>query len=242
MTTIHQAISAVMGDVHVVRKSDRNAVQGFNFRGIDAVMNAVGPALREHGVIVVPTLESSEYTTVVIGKNRTEMSHAQLVVSFTWYGPDGDSIVCKVAAEAMDSGDKAISKAHSVAMRTAMIQTLALPTDEADADESTFQRAARKPAAAPAAPVKVARPQPEPPREPELQPANRKPITSDQTKAFHTLFGKLGYGEGDRDAKLQFVAGLLGLPELKSSKDLTLDQTRVVLDELSKRVEALNEA
>src|SRR5690606_34079164 len=42
--------------------------------------------------------------------------------------------------EAMDSGDKATSKAMSVAFRTALIQALALPTDEPDPAESTYQR------------------------------------------------------------------------------------------------------
>ena len=52
--TIHQALSAVMGDVQAVGKTGRNESQGFSFRGIDAVVNAVGPALRDHGVIVTP--------------------------------------------------------------------------------------------------------------------------------------------------------------------------------------------
>ena len=37
--TIYQALSAVMGDVQAVGKDGRNTQQGFNFRGIDAVVN-----------------------------------------------------------------------------------------------------------------------------------------------------------------------------------------------------------
>lgn len=48
---VHAALSAVMGDVQAVRKGDRNEVQGFNFRGIDAVVNAVGPALRRRAAL-----------------------------------------------------------------------------------------------------------------------------------------------------------------------------------------------
>jgi hypothetical protein len=47
----------------------------------------------------------------------------------------------------MDSGDKAIAKAMSVAFRTALLQTLALPTDEADPDTSSYQRSEPKPSA-----------------------------------------------------------------------------------------------
>ena len=64
--TIYQALSAVMGDVQAVGKDGRNTQQGFNFRGIDAVVNAVGPALRTHGVVVTPrvlSFTSGEYAT-----------------------------------------------------------------------------------------------------------------------------------------------------------------------------------
>lgn len=142
MTTIYQALTAVMRDVEGVGKHERNSQAGFNFRGIDAVTNAVGPALRTHGVIVAPEVLDYQYGTVVVGKNRTEMSHARLTIAFTWYGPEGDSIRSVSVGEAMDSGDKATAKAHSVAFRTAMLQTLCLPTDEPDPDETTYERSA----------------------------------------------------------------------------------------------------
>lgn len=150
MTTIYAALSAVMKDVQGVRKGEKNTAPGqggFMFRGIDAVTNAVGPALRAHGVIVVPSVTDYQYGTVIVGKNKTEMSHARLTIKFTWYGPDGDSIESVTVGEAMDSGDKATAKAHSVAFRTAMLQTLCLPTDESDPDEHTYERAAPDPMA-----------------------------------------------------------------------------------------------
>lgn len=147
MTTIYQALAAVMKDVQGVGKHEQNTAPngGFMFRGIDAVTNAVGPALRKHGVIVVPSVVSSDYGTVVVGKNRTEMSHSQVIIDYTWYGPEGDAIVSRVAAESMDSGDKATAKAHSVAFRIAMLQTLCLPTDEPDPDSATYERSGPDP-------------------------------------------------------------------------------------------------
>jgi hypothetical protein len=41
---IAQALNEVMKEVGAVAKKDRNNAQGFNFRGIDAVVNAVSPA------------------------------------------------------------------------------------------------------------------------------------------------------------------------------------------------------
>lgn len=144
MTTVHQALAKVMKDVGAVKKGDRNTQGNFNFRGIDAVTNAVYPALVEHGVIVAPKVQAYEYGTVTVGRNRTEMGHARLTVEFTFYGPQGDSLVAVTAGEAFDSGDKATAKAHSVAFRTALLQTLCLPTDEPDPDSSSYERAPKK--------------------------------------------------------------------------------------------------
>jgi hypothetical protein len=145
VTTVHEALNLVMQDVGAVKKLDHNSSgTGFNFRGIDAVTNAVYPALVKHKVIVAPKVLSYDYGTVVVGRNRTEMGHVRLTVEFTWYGPDGDSLVSVAAGEAFDSGDKATAKAHSVAFRTALLQTLCLPTDEPDPDSQSYERAPAK--------------------------------------------------------------------------------------------------
>lgn len=140
-------LSKVMEDVGAVRKAERNQAQNFNFRGIDAVVNAVSPALRKHGVIVVPEVQSNEYTTVEVGKNRTTMGHARVTVTYKFYAPDGSYIPATVSAESMDSGDKATAKAFSVAFRTCLLQTLALPTDETDPDHDVYERSTPAPKA-----------------------------------------------------------------------------------------------
>lgn len=143
-STVFEALAAVMRDVQGVGKNDQNRAPGggYSFRGIDAVTNAVGPALRKHRVIVVPEVLTVERSTIEVGQKRTVMSSVAVTIRFTWYGPQGDSIVSVAAGEAFDSGDKATAKAHSVAFRTAMIQTLCLPTDEPDPDSETYERSA----------------------------------------------------------------------------------------------------
>lgn len=139
--TVHQALSKVMGDVQAVKKDSKNQAQKFNFRGIDAVMNAVGPALRKHGVTILPEdveVHRSNGTTAS-GKQTAEVV---VKVTYRVYGPAGDSIHGKVAAEAMDFGDKAIAKAMSVAYRTFLLQALTIPTDEPDPDSESFEREA----------------------------------------------------------------------------------------------------
>jgi len=135
-------LNKVMKEVQPVAKTDRNVAQNFNFRGIDAVVNAVSPALKKYGVIVIPNVVTYDYSSVEVGIKRTQMGHARLTVEYSFYGPMGDFLTTCVASEAMDSGDKATAKAMSVAFRIALLQALALPTDEADPDHDTYERSA----------------------------------------------------------------------------------------------------
>ena len=139
---IIELMNRVMEDVGAVSKGQRNQQQNFNFRGIDAVVNAVSPALRKHGVVVTPEVQSVEYTTVEIGKNHTSMGHCRVTVTYKFYAPDGSFLPTTVSAESMDSGDKATAKAMSVAFRTCLLQTLCLPTDDTDPDAESYERSA----------------------------------------------------------------------------------------------------
>lgn len=130
----------VMRYARAVPKDGHNASQNFNFRGIDGVLNSVGPALRTVGVVPVPTLVTMKRTTVSIGRNQTPMDSVYLEIDYRFYGPELDAISCLVPGTSMDSGDKAVSKAMSVAYRTALIQIFALPTMETDPDAHTYER------------------------------------------------------------------------------------------------------
>lgn len=145
-TTVVQAVAAVMAEIKAVGKGDRNTAQNFSFRGIDSVLNAVGPALRKHGVVVMPhELKSVQTETVEVGQKRTPMAHVVIRQVYRWYGPAGDYLDAEVPGEAMDAGDKGLSKAMSVAFRTCLIQGLALPTGDPDPDSQSYERAAREP-------------------------------------------------------------------------------------------------
>lgn len=137
-TGIYAALAAVMRDVDHVAKGDRNTQQNFSFRGVDAVVNASGPAFRKHKVIVLPVLRNVEYQPMPLASGKTA-SVCRVVVAYQFYAPDGSSVEAVVAAEAFDMGDKATPKAMSVAFRTALLQALALPTDEPDPDSQTFE-------------------------------------------------------------------------------------------------------
>lgn len=137
---VHEAMAKVMEDVRAVGKTERNTHQNYNFRGIDAVVNAVGPALRAHHVVVVPRVISYEAENVTVGRNNTQMRSVTVMVEYTFVGPEGDTLQAVSIGESMDSGDKSVAKAMSVALRTCLLQSLMLPTDEPDPDSFSYER------------------------------------------------------------------------------------------------------
>ena len=139
--TIYEALAAVMADVDHVGKDGRNDSQGFRFRGIDHLLNAVGPALRRHRVVILPELIDAAYESVEVGKNRTPMRQATVKMAYRFVAVDGSEVRVIVPGEALDSGDKATTKALSQALKYALVQTLAIPTDEPDPDAESFERA-----------------------------------------------------------------------------------------------------
>jgi hypothetical protein len=135
---VTEKILAVMADLTSLPKTDRNEHQRFTFRGVDAVVNAVGPLLRKHGLIVYPSLVDHSMNEIATGQGKP-MSQAVVLVEYVW--TDGeDKITACAAGEAFDAGDKATPKAMSVAYRTMILQTLCLPTDEPDPDSHTYVR------------------------------------------------------------------------------------------------------
>lgn len=204
--SVHEAWAAVMGDVQAVRKEDRNEQQRFFFRGIDAVMNAVGPALRRHGVICVPVRIDPQWRDATTTRDKAARE-CLVTVTYRVTGPAGDSFEGSAPGESLDSGDKATAKAMSVAYRTFLLQALTIPTDEPDPDESVYERAHRPP------------PQDQPPAQP-----------ADPEKARRRMFAlaakKLGDDAAFKDWLLQRV-NYTG-----SRKDLRPDQVAWVISEL----------
>lgn len=136
--TLVERLVAVKRDIGAVGKGDRNAQQGFNFRGIDAVMNAVAGPFMKHGIMAYPAkVVSVERGTATTSKGSM-MNTVSVIVRYAF--TDGvDILEFEAAGEAFDSGDKATPKAMSVAYRTALIQALSLPTDEPDPDSESYE-------------------------------------------------------------------------------------------------------
>lgn len=126
---IYETITAVMAEIGAVGKDSRNEQQRFMYRGIDAVMNAINPALIKHKLFVVPEImeQKREERHTANGGN---LIYSICTVKYTFYAEDGSSVSATVIGEGMDSGDKATNKAMSIAFKYACFQVFCIPTEE----------------------------------------------------------------------------------------------------------------
>lgn len=142
--TIHQRMVAVMADVRAVGKNQRitDGPARFAYRGIDDVMNAVGPAFRRHGVYLTSNILEREHVEVRTSGNKPSAA-TRLIVQYTFWcdAMSEQKVETTVAAEAWDTGDRGMQKAMSVALRTALLQMLVLPTGDPDPERDSFERA-----------------------------------------------------------------------------------------------------
>lgn len=137
--TVYTAVAAAMAEIRAVGKDEKNQQQGFNFRGIDAVMNAVGPAFRNHGLFIIPDVLHNKAEQIA-GRNGKPMNAVTVTVKYTIVHTSGEQISGVTVGEATDPADKATAKAMSVALRTFLLQSLVLPTDERDPDHDNYER------------------------------------------------------------------------------------------------------
>lgn len=139
---IFKKIIEVMADINAIGKDRRNQQQGFQFRGIDDVMNELHGSLAKCGVFVLPTVLEETRTTGKT-KNGGDMFCTRLKINFGFYAEDGSHVDAVVIGEAMDTGDKASNKALSIGLKYAMLQVFCIPTeDEKDPDAVSPQPAA----------------------------------------------------------------------------------------------------
>lgn len=126
---IYESISSVMNDVGAIGKNTKNTQQGFMFRGIDAVMNALQPALIKNHIFVVPEVleQTREERQSAKGGN---LIYSIIKTKYTFYAEDGSNVSAVVIGEGMDTGDKATNKALSIAFKYACFQVFCIPTEE----------------------------------------------------------------------------------------------------------------
>jgi hypothetical protein len=153
---VYGAIAAVMAEIakEGIAKDRSNQAQGYKFRGIDDVYNALAPVLSKHALLMLPNVLRRDVIERQSNKGAT-LFYVTVEAEFALISAeDGSSHTIKTYGEAMDSGDKATNKAMSAAYKYAAMQAFCIPTEgDNDADAVTHEvapRQAAKPAAEPA--------------------------------------------------------------------------------------------
>jgi hypothetical protein len=127
---IFKAMIGVMGDIDAVSK-DRTSVGKFSFkyRGIDDVFNALHSAMGKHGVFMTQDVLDHKMSPVE-GRGL----HHLVEVIFTFHAIDGSKISSCVRGECMANDDKGYGKAMSYALKTCLLQTFLIPTEDDSKD------------------------------------------------------------------------------------------------------------
>lgn len=134
---IYSRISQIMRDCPAIGKNQRNAQQGYAYRGIDDAMNTLQNLLPKYGVFYVPEVLDSKREERTTAKGGT-LIYSVLKVRYTFYAEDGSHISAVVQSEGMDSADKSSNKAMSAACKYALFQVFNIPTVEfVDPDATT---------------------------------------------------------------------------------------------------------
>lgn len=145
---VYQCIVAVQGELAVagISKDNKNSQQGYNFRGIDDIYNALAGLLSKAGLCILPRVIDRSVTERATQKGGVLFSTI-VDMEFDFVSSyDSTKHTVRMLGEAMDSGDKSTNKAMSTAYKYACLQTFCIPTegDSPDADKETHTDIAKK--------------------------------------------------------------------------------------------------
>jgi hypothetical protein len=145
---IYEKIAKVMGEIEPIAKDRKNTQQGYNFRGIDDLMNALSPIVTKHGIFPTTLAVENVLYNPVTSKSGGAGTHIIRRYTFRFFAEDGSYVDTIADGEAIDYGDKASNKAQSVAYREAMFKMFVIPFQNEDIEEASHDIAAK-----PVAPV-----------------------------------------------------------------------------------------
>lgn len=221
--SVYKSINAVQDDLakEGITKNRKNTQQGFNFRGIDDVYNALSPLLAKHGLCIIPRMLSRQCTERATQKGGT-LFYVVVEAEFDFVcAIDGSMHTARTFGEAMDSADKATNKAMSAAYKYAAFQAFCIPTEgDNDADAHTPP------------PIVPHNNAPKQTPKPATAPAPEPMISDGQRKMLMALYGDCPREERLADATEILRSAKPGAPELKSFNDLTGRAAAWLIDRL----------
>ncbi|HCK24065.1 MAG TPA: single-stranded DNA-binding protein [Bacteroides graminisolvens] len=126
---IYTKIANILKETKAISKTERNQQQGFKFRGIDNVMNELHEIFSKNEVFILQEVQA--FTTENrITKNGGTNTFTRATIKFKYTTTDGSFVETINVGEAMDSGDKGMNKAMSIALKYSLLQMFLIPTEE----------------------------------------------------------------------------------------------------------------
>lgn len=136
----HDVRSIAKTDKHIEKDKNNRPYVKYNFRGIEAALNAFGPATLRHGINVLAVDMATTYRDTQSSRGN-KMREATIVTTWQIVGPMGDSLpLLKSAGESLDSGDKGTAKAQSLALRALLLNTGMVPTGDPEPEAAHVER------------------------------------------------------------------------------------------------------
>lgn len=134
--SIYAKMANILKETKAITKSEKNQQQGFKFRGIDNVMNELHELFAKNDVFILQEVQG--FTT----ENRPTKSggtntFTRATIKFRYTTTDGSFVETVNVGEAMDSGDKGMNKAMSIALKYSLLQMFLIPTEEQKDPDST---------------------------------------------------------------------------------------------------------
>ena len=137
--TVHQRMADAIADMGPIAKGRSSGVN-YEFRGIDAVMNALHPILAKHGLTLAPKVWDDWQVNMLTDSKGRSVTQALFRVSVMVRGADGDELELGPGlAQSHDYGDKAVYQAQQNAIKYVLLESFCIPTH---ADEDMDGRAA----------------------------------------------------------------------------------------------------
>jgi len=204
---IYKIMPKVISAILPIGKDSKNTQQNYNFRGIDSVYNFIQPILAANGLFVrseIQDIQRSERPS----KSGGVMTFVQLRARYFIVAPDASSVWSDAVGEAMDSGDKAVPKAQSVAQKYFFLQMFCIPTE----DQKDVENDNPEPAPLP-------------------KPAAAEPVTDGQRVVLAKLLDDMQHAGKDVDDIVEKVKAHFGIEGYPG--ELTKDQAAALIKKWS---------
>ena len=134
---IYAKMANILKETKAITKSEKNQQQGFKFRGIDNVMNELHELFAKNDVFILQELQDFTVDARPTAKGGT-LFYTRAKIKFRYTTTDGSFVETVNVGEAMDSGDKGMNKAMSIALKYSLLQMFLIPTEEQkDPDQTT---------------------------------------------------------------------------------------------------------